>query len=173
MVVPSPAFGRVNENASEKIKPGDLFVCYVTKISRWIGVLRILEGPFEDSSPIFYESNDPFVIRFKVEKLVWMDLESAIPIHQDFVWDGLSFTRDHTKTSSSWTAKLRTSLNEIPKEDDEFLVDLLKTHRVRTQTAEEVEAVVPDEDNDPGGNRRVCFDRSRVDSSSSAVGIDR
>jgi predicted RNA-binding protein len=77
-------------NAAERVKPGDLFVCYVTKISRWIGVLRILEGPFEDSTPIFYEANDPFVVRFKVEKVVWMDLESAIPINQDFVWNGLS-----------------------------------------------------------------------------------
>lgn len=85
------------------------------------------------TSPILYESNHPFVIRFQVEKVVWLDVESAIPINQDFVSNGLSFTQGHSETSSSWTRKLRARLNEILEADGDLLVEML-----REQAAAEV-----------------------------------
>ena len=42
------------KNAASQIKPGDKLVCYVTKISRWIGVLKVTSEFFEDSTPLFY-----------------------------------------------------------------------------------------------------------------------
>ena len=41
----------------------------MTKLSRWIGILEVEERPFSDESPIFYEENDPFVVRFEVKTL--------------------------------------------------------------------------------------------------------
>ena len=33
-------------SALQKVKPGDYFLCYVTGISRWIGLLEITSEPF-------------------------------------------------------------------------------------------------------------------------------
>ena len=34
-----------------KIKPGDCLVCYVTRLSRWVGLLDVIEGPFVTANP--------------------------------------------------------------------------------------------------------------------------
>jgi len=34
-----------------------------------------------------------FVIRFHVKPLVWLEVEKSIPIHDDTIWNRLSFTR--------------------------------------------------------------------------------
>ena len=55
--------------SAQRVKPGDKLVCYMTKLSRWIGVLEVLEPCFEDDTPIFYPENDPFVVRFESPRL--------------------------------------------------------------------------------------------------------
>src|SRR6185295_17567554 len=67
--------------AAQKLKRGDKLVCYMTKLSRWVGVLKVVDGPYEDTSPIFYSEDDPFVIRFRVTPTVWLSKENALPIH--------------------------------------------------------------------------------------------
>ena len=32
--------------AAEKVKSGDKFLCYVTRLSRWFGVLDVVDRPF-------------------------------------------------------------------------------------------------------------------------------
>ena len=59
-----------HKNATDKIKPGDLFVCYLTRLSRWFGVLEVIDGPFIDNKPVFVIGNDPFVVRFRVRPKV-------------------------------------------------------------------------------------------------------
>src|SRR6266567_4621729 len=59
-------FGVYHKNKAEKIKPGDMFVCYLTRVCRWFGLLEVIEGPFIDSTPRFVAENDPFVVRFRV-----------------------------------------------------------------------------------------------------------
>lgn len=108
-------------NAASKIRPGDRLVCYMTRLSRWIGILEIEEGPFEDSTPIFYPEDDPFVVRFKVRPDVWLSKERAVPIHEDEVWNALSFTRGHDKKSSTWTGRLRASLGQMEEADGAFV----------------------------------------------------
>jgi hypothetical protein len=57
---------------ARRIHTGDRFVCYMTKLSRWIGVLEILSECYLDEGPLFYPENDPYVIRFKVRPVVWL-----------------------------------------------------------------------------------------------------
>ena len=45
-------------------------MCYLTRLSRWFGLLEVLEGPFIDHKPIFVPENDPFVVRFRVQAKV-------------------------------------------------------------------------------------------------------
>jgi hypothetical protein len=151
-------------NVAQRVKSGDKLVCYMTRLSRWIGVLEIVEGPFVDETPIFYPEADPFVVRFRVRELVWLPVEKAIPIQESRVWDGLSFTRGQSKSSPTWTGKLRASLVRLDDADGAFLEALLQaqlnsqvtypvdqdtyrkliTHRVR-RADKDVAVTVPEE----------------------------
>jgi len=111
---------------NKKIGPGDKFICYVTKLQRFIGVLEIKSEPFQDDKPIFTKENDPFVLRFRVEPIVWLPLEKAIPIRQDFIWNNLSFTKRLNKDSNKWTFMVFSSPRSWPKEDCSFLEKVLR-----------------------------------------------
>lgn len=113
------------ENAASKVRIGDKLVCYVTKLSRWIGILEVTSAYFRDDTPIFYSANDPFVIRFKVRTMAWLPKEKAIPVREENVWDALSFTREYDKDGSHWTGKFRNSLNLISDTDGRFLESLI------------------------------------------------
>jgi len=112
-------------NAAEGVKIRDKLVCYVTRISRWVGLLEVTSSLFEDSTPRFYSHDDPFTIRFTVRPIVWLPYEQAIPIHEDIVWNSLSFTRSHNKKTSTWTGLLRNSLRRLTNSDGKVLEDML------------------------------------------------
>jgi len=112
---------------------GDIFVCYMVKVSRWCGVLRIVDGPYIDETPIFRSQGDPYVVRFKVDPLVLLSDEVTVPITAPEVWSHLSFTRnmDVTNPGPGWAykAKVASSLVQIAKADGEFLAELLKKQK--------------------------------------------
>lgn len=110
---------------AKRVQPGDKLICYMTKLSRWVGILEVTSGPFEDDTPIFYEESDPFVVRFHVRPLVWLPAPLSIPIHEDRIWDALSFTHGQSKRTSTWTGKVRSSLVQISEEDGRLLEDAL------------------------------------------------
>jgi hypothetical protein len=99
-----------------------------------MGLLEVLAGPFVDETPILCPENDPFVVRFRVRPLVWLPLEKAIPIHEDRVWNQLSFTHGQSKRSSSWTGKLRASLAQLDDRDGAFLEGLIREQMDGGQT---------------------------------------
>ena len=115
--------------ASERVSPGDFFICYLTRISRWCGVLQVESNAYDDDSPI-YQNPDPFVVRFKVKPIVILEPEFAIPIYDDGVWNSLSLTNQHKKGTTSWTGFFRGSLNKFRDADGALLVDLLKRQQV-------------------------------------------
>ena len=112
--------------AADRLEPGDMFVCYMTKLGRWFGLLQIIEGPIVDRTPLFYPDEDPFIVRFKVDPLIVLDVERAIPIREDAVWDYLSFTRGQEKQSSTWTGRLRASLAKMEDTDGGLIEELLQ-----------------------------------------------
>lgn len=124
------------ENAASRVKVGDKLICYMTKLSRWFGILEVTSKYFKDDTPIFYTSNDPFIVRFKVNPIVWLPKEKAIPIREDKVWDNLSFTKGYEKNSSNWTGKLRNSLNLLDDEDAQLLERLLHSQVDNGETYE-------------------------------------
>jgi hypothetical protein len=121
-----------HKNVAEKIKPGDIFVCYLTRLSRWFGLLEVVKGPFIDDTPVFVPENDPFVVRFRVRPTVWLAIDKGIPIHDDAIWAGLSFTRGLEKGSLAWTGKVRGSLVRLDDQDGIFL-----TEKLTAQTTED------------------------------------
>jgi hypothetical protein len=123
-----------HKGMAERIKPEDMFACYVTRVSRWCGLLEIIEGPFIDNSPLFVPENDPFVIRFKVRPRVWLPIDHSLPIHDDKVWNNLSFTRTLEKGSIAWTGKVRGSLVRLDDKDGKFLAEALAAQAKLPQT---------------------------------------
>ncbi|MCH9051193.1 MAG: EVE domain-containing protein [Proteobacteria bacterium] len=157
---------RQRRMATEEIHPGDVFLCYLVRLSRWCGVLEISSEAYTDDTPIFSDP-DPFVIRFKVKPEVLLEPEKAIPIFESAVWNGLSFTRDIEQGTPGWAAaNFRSSLRRISDDDGDHLRRLLteqdkrqeifgftnrdlkqlaRKHTVRT-IDREVAVEVPDED---------------------------
>ena len=129
------AFGRSSRGVSgfrlrhkgmaERIKPGDTLVCYLTRLSRWCGLLEVVDGPFIDDKPIFVAEKDPFVVRFHIRAKAWLDIDKSIPIHEDAIWKGLSFTKALEKASIAWTGKVRGSLVRLDDRDGKLLQEQL------------------------------------------------
>ena len=114
-----------NKNMAERIKPGDVFVCYLTRLSRWFGLLEVIEGPFIDNKPVFVAENDPYVVRFRVRPILWLDIDKSLPIHDEAIWTGLSFTRELENGSLGWTWKVQSSLRPLDDQDGIFLAEKL------------------------------------------------
>jgi hypothetical protein len=110
-----------HRNAASRVKPGDKLVCYLTRLSRWVGLLEVTSTAHEDSTPVFTDEDDPFVVRFKVKPLVWLSPEQGLPIHDEAIWSNLSLTKDHSQDSSRWTGFFRGSLNHLTDADGAFL----------------------------------------------------
>lgn len=128
-------------NIAGRVQPGDLLVCYMTRLSRWVGLLEVVEGPFHKSTPIFYAEDDPFTVRFRVKSMVWLLLEKTLPIHADAVWQGLSFTQRLPRGSIAWTGRVRGSLSGLSDADESRK---LASHRVR-RADKDVTVTVPDD----------------------------
>lgn len=118
-------FRQRQQSQASKVEPGDKLICYLTKLSRWVGVLEVTSEAFKDSTPLFLGEDDPFIIRFKVKPLVWLEKEKGVPIREDKVWNTLSFTKGSDKNSSQWTGKVRASLGQLTGGDGPFLEKLI------------------------------------------------
>jgi hypothetical protein len=56
---------------------GDILLCYLTGVSRFIGALEVIGEPFVDKSPIW--RSDVFPARLPVKVLIQLKAETAIP----------------------------------------------------------------------------------------------
>ena len=141
--------------AFERIRPGDYLLCYLTRISRWCGVLRVRSSAFEDSTPI-HADPDPFVIRFQVEPLVVLDFGSAVPIRTPDVWNSLSLTKQYEPDYPYWSGPFRKSLNRLIEQDGQYLIELLTQQQTNPKsyplTSEDQRKL--DQDSSYSGKRR-------------------
>jgi hypothetical protein len=74
----------------KRIIPGDLFLCYVTGVSRFIGLLEVQSEAFKDDAPIW--GTEVFPCRLKVKPLIVLSGETAVPVTE--LRDRLSFFTD-------------------------------------------------------------------------------
>lgn len=99
--------------AVSKIKPGDLFVCYLTKLSRFCGILKAASQPYQDENKARQIwKHDLFPCLIDVEPLIAFD-----PLH--------SVPRDEIIPKLSIVGKfggiVRGSPNRIPSSDGEII----------------------------------------------------
>src|SRR5438067_2230270 len=77
---------------TKRVKHGDKLLAYIKGLSRWAGVLEVIDGPIVDRTPLFLAESDPFIVRFRVAAAPALSLEQAIPIHDEKIFRTLSFT---------------------------------------------------------------------------------
>jgi predicted RNA-binding protein len=88
----------------QQMKPGDDLLCYLTGISRWIGVLEVVSEPFKDTTPIW--KDEAFPARVRVRPVATLSPETAVPVFE--LRDELTVFRD-LKNPNAWTGHFRGS----------------------------------------------------------------
>jgi hypothetical protein len=63
--------------ALRRVKPGDIFLCYLTGVMRWVGALEVV-GPSNDTRPIW--KPEDFPVRFDVRPVVILSPEHGVPM---------------------------------------------------------------------------------------------
>ena len=104
----------------QKVKSGDYFLCYITGISRFAGVLEVINGPFKDHTQIWMD--DDFPVRFRVKPIIMLDLKNAVPVLE--LRNDLSFFQN-LKSPHAWTGRFRGSPTKWSYEDGIAVVETL------------------------------------------------
>jgi predicted RNA-binding protein len=100
-----------------QINPGDYLLCYMTGISRWIGVLEVVSEPFRESVPIW--NDEIFPCRVRVRPIVTLTPETAVPVIE--LRDQLSAFHNLTNPHA-WTSHFRGSPTRWKSSDGEAVV---------------------------------------------------
>lgn len=103
------------------IKAGDVFLCYLVGVKRWVAVLEILSERFRDDSPIYEEESFP--VRFKVKPVVMLKPEEGVPMENlagklSFFPEGGNFRQ--------WSGHVRSSPTKYSREDGEAIAKTIK-----------------------------------------------
>jgi hypothetical protein len=101
----------------QKIKPGDLFLCYMTGISRFFAIEEVVGEAYKDESEIWGEA--VFSSRLPVRVILSLDPEYAVPVVS--MRSELSFFQD-LKTPHAWTGFFRGSPTEISSSDARVII---------------------------------------------------
>ncbi len=124
-------FRESRRKSAEQIRPGDYLICYLTGVSRLIGVLEVKSEMFFDRTAIW--EDEDFPCRFKVKLLYKLDPETAVPIVE--LKDKLSLFQN-LKSPNSWSGFFRGSPVPFDPADGEVIVEAIK-HAVQNPVARE------------------------------------
>lgn len=111
---------RTWERDARRIAPGDIFLCYMVAVTRWVGALEITSEAYRDTTPIF--SAEAFPIRFNVKPLVLLPPEHGVPIKE--LGLKLSFAEDIKR--GRWSGWVRTGLTEYHEADGKMIVSAVR-----------------------------------------------
>ena len=100
----------------KKMQQGDYLLCYLTGVSRFIGVLEVTSDPYQSSEPRIW-SDDPFPSRVKVNVVAKLTPETAVPIH-DLLPDLSIF---NPAEPHKWSGRVRGSPERWKSEDGEWV----------------------------------------------------
>ncbi len=126
-------FREGNWARAKDIKPGDIFLCYMVGVSRWVGLLHIESERFRDSTRIFKE--EVFPVRFKVRPIVMLDPEFGVPMNA--VRGQVSFYPLDAKPSK-WAGSVRNSPTRYKDADGDVIAGLIREAEA-TPTRREVD----------------------------------
>ena len=120
-------FRTSRKKEASQVTPGDLFACYLSGASKWVGVLEVASEAYEDPSSYFLASDDPFILRFKVHPLVTVDPAHAVAIKD--LWEHLDMCKEVSPDSPGWAYKigLGQTLRLISDHDADLIARVLST----------------------------------------------
>jgi hypothetical protein len=105
----------------QKIKPGDYLLCYLTRVSRWVGLLEVASEPFVDDKPIW--SSRLYPSRVRVRMVLTLRPENGVPVLE--MRDKLTIFRD-LNNPNYWQGPLRQSPTKWKAADGEAVVQALQ-----------------------------------------------
>ncbi|HEX6368092.1 MAG TPA: hypothetical protein VF006_04105 [Longimicrobium sp.] len=115
-------FSDTRAKAVEKIRTGDYLLCYLTGVSRFVGVLEVTSQPFVDSTPVWGEGAFPHGVQ--VRPVTLLRPETGIPILD--MRGTLSIFRNLDSSPNAWTGHLRASPTKWSTGDGEAVVTAIK-----------------------------------------------
>jgi hypothetical protein len=106
----------------QQIKPGDFLMCYLTGVSRFIGVLQVESQAFQDTKLIW--GREPFPARVRVRIVVQLTPETAVPVLE--LREVLSIFRGDQESRGYWTGFVRSSPSKWKETDGEAVVKAIQ-----------------------------------------------
>lgn len=105
---------------AKRVQSGDIFLCYLTGVMRWVGALEIA-GRTSDMRRIWKEEDFP--VRFSVKPLMLLEPEHGVPMEE---LEGLVKFYASPKDKGKFKGIVRSSLNIINPTDGELILSLLR-----------------------------------------------
>lgn len=104
-----------------RVKAGDIFLCYLTGVMRWVGALQVV-GPSQNRDRIW--KDDEFPVRFEVHPLILLDPEHGVPM--DELQGRVDFFKT-AKEAGKFKGFVRMSPNRFKRvEDGDLILQLLR-----------------------------------------------
>lgn len=105
----------------QRIRPGDYLLCYLTRVSRWVGLLEVIGKPYYDEAPIWSAAVYPS--RVPVRPVLQLAPEYGVPVldmrEKLTVFRGLD-------NPNRWQGPFRGSPNQWRAADGEAIVQALQ-----------------------------------------------
>jgi hypothetical protein len=114
-------FREHNWKRARNIKPGDVFLCYLVGVKRWVGLLEVTGERYRDDSAIWDE--ETFPVRFAVRPIVMLDPQHGVPMEE--LEGKLSFYEVGTKPGK-WSGWVRSSPTRYEETDGETIVAAIR-----------------------------------------------
>jgi hypothetical protein len=114
-------FRERNWKRAASIKPGDIFLCYLTGVKRWVGLLEVAGERYKDDLPIF--KDEVFPVRFPVKPLVILTPQQGVPMES--LEGKLTFYRTGA-SNTQWTGLVRNSPTRYDPADGELIATLIR-----------------------------------------------
>lgn len=113
-------FSPQRRHVAQRLKKGDILLCYMTGVMRWVGALEVL-GPSNDTRTIWKDKEFP--VRFAVKPLMMLDAEYGVPMeHLEGQVSFFSSAKDRGK----FRGIVRASPNPLTAKDGEVVFTLLR-----------------------------------------------
>jgi predicted RNA-binding protein len=105
----------------EKVEPGDFLICYVTKLSRFVGLLEVTSKAYFDKSRLWKSATYP--VRVNVRSVYVLDSNNGIPFVD--LKDHLTMFKN-LKNPNYWRCCFQSSLSTFQEHDAKIIIEKLK-----------------------------------------------
>lgn len=104
----------------ESINSNDFLICYVTKLSRFVGLLEITSKAYLDNKRIWKKEIYP--VRVNVHPIYTFEVFNGISVKE--LKEELTIFKNYN-TPNSWKGFFRTSLNMFLEDDAKIIIEKL------------------------------------------------